>query len=81
MVFAKVNGVGSFDSKIAVFGEAAHPAGAGTTGIPLTSKTSGRAFTAALEACGLKREDIYISNVIKEPTVKTFEEMISLGDL
>jgi len=63
----KVLGAGNKKSKIAIFGLAPHPNGAGKTGVPLTSITNKRLFEPELERIGLKREDIYISNVIKKP--------------
>lgn len=58
-------GFGKSPCKIIFIGEAPRKWGCGVTGIPFTKDRSGRFFQECLGTCGLAKEDVYVTNIIK----------------
>ncbi|MBT2655355.1 uracil-DNA glycosylase [Bacillus sp. ISL-18] len=55
---------GNLNADILFIAEAPGPRGADKTGIPLTGDVTGKNFDEILEAVGLKRKDIFITNAV-----------------
>lgn len=60
-----VLGYGKIPCKIMFVGEAPGKWGAGQIGIPFTRDRSGRFFQDCLGECGLTKEDVYVTNIVK----------------
>jgi uracil-DNA glycosylase len=55
---------GPLDADVLFVAEAPGRLGAARTGVPLTSDVSGRRFAAFLEAAGLRRERVFVTNAV-----------------
>jgi len=58
-------GFGKSPCDIMFVGEAPGKAGCGTTGIAFTGDRSGKFFQECLQECGLSKEDVYTTNIVK----------------
>jgi len=58
-------GYGKSPCKVMFVGEAPGKAGCGTTGIAFTGDRSGKFFQECLKECGLTKEDVYVTNIVK----------------
>jgi len=58
-------GYGKSPCEIIFIGEAPGKWGCGVTGIPFTKDRSGQFFQECLAACGLTKEDVYVTNIVK----------------
>ena len=55
---------GPLDAEVLFVAEAPGRLGAARTGVPLTSDVSGRRFAAFLQAAGLRRERVFVTNAV-----------------
>lgn len=55
---------GSLQARVMFIGEAPGRLGAARTGVPFTSDQSGLRFQRLLEAAGLRREDVFLTNAL-----------------
>lgn len=63
--FPKALGIGPKPSLLMIIGQSPSPIGSAITGIPFTSPLSGTLLNRCLETAGIKREDVYITNIVK----------------
>lgn len=59
-----VVGDGPLDAEVFFVGEAPGRLGAALTGVPMTADVTGRRFQAFLEAAGLRRERVFVTNAV-----------------
>ena len=55
---------GPLSARVLIVGEAPGRLGAARTGVPFSGDASGRRFQRLLEAAGLRREDVFVTNAV-----------------